>query len=155
MPLKLYFWFATIQLILDVFRKDIMRYIFRIDANRIDHQNIPSRVIFYNLAYVSFSLRVSAYMYLQVLTHFIFDLDYLCHARIETWNQSHFLKPWRMPSHGHKAFQYYTGICNHVDMRMDVSFIWVFYPLLWCSNSTNKKWVFPSYRRRYISRRNR
>ena len=86
MPLKLYFWFATFQLILDVFRKDIMRYIFRFDASRVDHHNVPSRVIFYNLAYVSFSFRLSAFIYLQLLTQFTFDLDYLCHARIETWN---------------------------------------------------------------------
>uniref|UniRef100_A0A7S3Q2V0 RING-type domain-containing protein n=1 Tax=Chaetoceros debilis TaxID=122233 RepID=A0A7S3Q2V0_9STRA len=58
LPLKLYFWFATFQLILDVFRKDIMRYIFRFDASRVDHHNVPSRVIFYNLAYITYAMLV-------------------------------------------------------------------------------------------------
>jgi hypothetical protein len=53
LPLKAYFWLATIQLMLDVFRIEIMRNILRYDHNE-SHRQIPTRVIFYNLAYVSF-----------------------------------------------------------------------------------------------------
>ena len=53
LPLKAYFWLATIQLMLDVFRIEIMRNILRYDHNE-SHRQIPTRVIFYNLAYVSY-----------------------------------------------------------------------------------------------------
>jgi hypothetical protein len=49
-PLKPYYWLATLQLILDVFRTDIMRCIFRWDSN--SNERIPARVIAYNIAYV-------------------------------------------------------------------------------------------------------
>ena len=52
-PLKAYFWLATLQMILDVFRSDIMRCIFRWDAN--SNQRIPCRVITYNLAYLTYA----------------------------------------------------------------------------------------------------
>jgi hypothetical protein len=55
-PLKAYFWLATLQLILDVFRTDIMRCIFRWDAN--SNQRIPSRVITYNIAYLTYACLV-------------------------------------------------------------------------------------------------
>ena len=55
-PLKAYFWLATLQLILDVFRTDIMRCIFRWDAN--SNQRIPSRVITYNIAYLVYACLV-------------------------------------------------------------------------------------------------
>lgn len=52
LPLKAYFWLATVQLILDVFRVEIMRNILLYNPNEANQQ-IPTRVIFYNLAYVS------------------------------------------------------------------------------------------------------
>jgi Ring finger domain len=55
-PLKAYFWLATLQLILDVFRTDIMRCIFRWDAN--SNQRIPCRVITYNAAYLMYAFLV-------------------------------------------------------------------------------------------------
>eukprot|EP00979_Chaetoceros_neogracilis_P009494 scaffold2154_cov283-Chaetoceros_neogracile.AAC.40 len=57
LPLKPYFWFATIQLMLDVFRKDIMKFVFRFDSRR-QGQQIPTRVIFYNLAYLTYAMLV-------------------------------------------------------------------------------------------------
>jgi hypothetical protein len=55
-PLKAYFWLVTLQLILDVFRTDIMRLFFRWDAN--SNQHIPCRVITYNIAYLTYALLV-------------------------------------------------------------------------------------------------
>ncbi|KAG7346478.1 ring finger domain containing protein [Nitzschia inconspicua] len=55
-PLKEYFWLVTLQLILDVFRTDIMRCIFRWDAN--SNQRIPCRVITYNAAYLMYAFLV-------------------------------------------------------------------------------------------------
>jgi len=57
LPLKTYFWLATIQLMLDVFRKEIMRFVFRFDPSRHRDQ-IPTRVIFYNLAYLTYAMLV-------------------------------------------------------------------------------------------------
>jgi hypothetical protein len=50
-PLKMYFWLATFQLVLDVFRGDIMKFILKWDSNA--SQTIPVRVVLYNIAYVS------------------------------------------------------------------------------------------------------
>lgn len=55
-PLKTYFWLATLQLILDVFRTDIMRFVFRWDAN--SRQRIPTLVIIYNIAYLIYAMLV-------------------------------------------------------------------------------------------------
>ena len=55
-PLKPYFWMVTLQLILDVFRNDIMRLFFRWDAN--SNQRIPCRVISYNIAYLTYAMLV-------------------------------------------------------------------------------------------------
>jgi hypothetical protein len=55
-PLKTYYWLVTLQLILDVFRTDIMRLFFRWDAN--SNQRIPCRVITYNFAYLTYALLV-------------------------------------------------------------------------------------------------
>ena len=61
-PLKTYYWFATLQLILDVFRGDIMRHIFHYDAHAHNSANsrqrnsgLPRRVIAYNIAYIVFT----------------------------------------------------------------------------------------------------
>ena len=51
LPLKPYFRLATIQVILDVFRKEIIKFVFRFEPSR-NQQQIPTRVIVYNLAYV-------------------------------------------------------------------------------------------------------
>jgi hypothetical protein len=42
---------------LDVFRKDIMKFVFRFDSRR-QGQQIPTRVIFYNLAYLTYAMLV-------------------------------------------------------------------------------------------------
>jgi hypothetical protein len=55
-PLKAYFWLVTLQLILDVFRTDIMRLFFRWDSS--SNQRIPCRVITYNVAYLTYALLV-------------------------------------------------------------------------------------------------
>jgi hypothetical protein len=55
-PLRTYYWLVTVQLILDVFRTDIMRLFFRWDAN--SDQRIPCRVITYNFAYLTYALLV-------------------------------------------------------------------------------------------------
>ena len=55
-PLKGYFWLVSFQLMLDVFRADIMKWLcrWRSDSQR----RVPPRVIMYNVAYVSYiSLR--------------------------------------------------------------------------------------------------
>jgi hypothetical protein len=44
LPLKPYFRLATIQVILDVFRKEIIKFVFRFDPSR-NRQQIPTRVI--------------------------------------------------------------------------------------------------------------
>ena len=50
-PLRMYFWLSTMQLILDLFRADIMHYVLRWDSR--SQRNVPFRVIVYNLCYVS------------------------------------------------------------------------------------------------------
>ena len=55
-PLKAYFWLVTLQLILDVFRTDIMRLFLRWDAN--SNRRIPCRVITYNIGYLTYALLV-------------------------------------------------------------------------------------------------
>jgi hypothetical protein len=55
-PIKQYFWLATLQLILDVFRTDIMRFVFRWDTH--SNSRIPVRVILYNIAYLIYAVLV-------------------------------------------------------------------------------------------------
>ena len=55
-PLKPYFWLVTFQLVLDVFRTDIMRFVFDWDSS--SNQRIPSRVIIYNVTYLLYALLV-------------------------------------------------------------------------------------------------
>lgn len=71
-PLKTYYWLTTVQLLLDVFRTDIMKYIFHWDpitntdlsnnshsrqssspTSHGTNNTIPTRVAIYNIAYVS------------------------------------------------------------------------------------------------------
>jgi Ring finger domain len=56
LPLKPYFWLVTFQLIMDVFRNDIMRFVFNWDAN--SNLRIPVRVIVYNVAYLLYAFLV-------------------------------------------------------------------------------------------------
>lgn len=72
-PLKGYFWLVSFQLMLDVFRADIMKWLcrWRSDSQR----RVPPRVIMYNVAYVSYiSLRL-----LLFYARFIISLTYLCY----------------------------------------------------------------------------
>jgi Ring finger domain len=55
-PLKRYYWLVTLQLVLDVFRSDIMRFVFRWDAR--SNERVPGRVVFYNIAYLIYALLV-------------------------------------------------------------------------------------------------
>jgi hypothetical protein len=55
-PLKPYYWLVTLQLVLDVFRSDIMRFIFRWDPT--SNERIPCRIIAYNIAYLLYALLV-------------------------------------------------------------------------------------------------
>jgi hypothetical protein len=55
-PLKPYYWLVTLQLVLDVFRSDIMRFIFHWDPT--SNERIPCRVIAYNMAYLLYALLV-------------------------------------------------------------------------------------------------
>ena len=55
-PLKVYYFCVTLQLILDVFRTDIMRFFFRWDAT--SNHRIPCRVITYNATYLIYALLV-------------------------------------------------------------------------------------------------
>mmetsp|Transcript_21249 Transcript_21249/g.27402 ORF Transcript_21249/g.27402 Transcript_21249/m.27402 type:complete len:670 (+) Transcript_21249:171-2180(+) len=57
-PLKPYYWLATLQLILDVFRTDLMRYVFCYDPNAYSRQRLPRRVILYNTVYIAFAMMV-------------------------------------------------------------------------------------------------
>lgn len=61
-PLKFFYWSVTLQLILDVFRNDIMRYILQWDpaAQSPDssQQFIPARVLAYNIGYLTYALLV-------------------------------------------------------------------------------------------------
>jgi Ring finger domain len=55
-PLKPYYWLVTLQLILDVFRSDIMRFLFRWDHR--SSERIPGRVVAYNCVYILYALLV-------------------------------------------------------------------------------------------------
>ena len=56
--LKLYFWLATVQLILDVFRADIMRIVFLWEPTNSANERIPIRIIMYNVTYLFYALLV-------------------------------------------------------------------------------------------------
>mmetsp|Transcript_17954 Transcript_17954/g.48788 ORF Transcript_17954/g.48788 Transcript_17954/m.48788 type:complete len:912 (+) Transcript_17954:166-2901(+) len=53
LPLKTYFWLVTLQLVLDVFRNDIMRHILRWEAN--SNQRAPARIVAYNGGYLVYA----------------------------------------------------------------------------------------------------
>jgi hypothetical protein len=55
-PLKSYFWLVTAQVILDIYRTEILRLFFRWDTN--SNQRIPCRVITYNAAYLMYAFAV-------------------------------------------------------------------------------------------------
>lgn len=60
-PLKFFYWLVTLQLILDIFRNDIMRYVLQWDPAAHPgsaHQFIPARVVAYNIAYLAYALLV-------------------------------------------------------------------------------------------------
>ena len=57
-PLKIYYWFATSQLILDVFRGDIMRFMLCHEPNDYSRQRLPRRVVLYNTTYIIFAMIV-------------------------------------------------------------------------------------------------
>lgn len=84
-PLKAYYWLATLQIILDVFRSDIMRCIFRWDAN--SNQRIPCRVITYNAAYLVYAFWV---LHLGIMSVFV-NKDATCQSTApELYNTSIF-----------------------------------------------------------------
>lgn len=65
-PLKPYFWLVTFQLVLDVFRSDIMRFVFSWDSS--SNQRIPVRVIAYNVTYLLYAFMVLRLGILSVFT---------------------------------------------------------------------------------------
>lgn len=67
-PLKAYYWLVTFQLVLDVFRTDIMRCMFHWDSS--SSQQIPFRVVAYNVAYLLYALMVLRF---GILTVFEYD----------------------------------------------------------------------------------
>jgi Ring finger domain len=83
-PLKAYFWLVTFQLVMDVFRSDIMRFVFRWDAN--SNQRIPCRVITYNMMYLLYALMV---LRLGILSTYLVGDDTTCqHTAPELFNAS-------------------------------------------------------------------
>lgn len=70
-PLKRYYWLVTLQLVLDVFRNDIMRIVFRWDSS--SNQRVPCRVIAYNITYLVYALLV-----LRLGIHSVFIEDNSC-----------------------------------------------------------------------------
>lgn len=56
LPLRTYYWLVTVQLVLDVFRNDIMRFVFDWDSR--SSQRIPRGVIAYNVAYLCYAVMV-------------------------------------------------------------------------------------------------
>ena len=60
-PLKGFYWLVTLQMVLDVFRQDIMRYVLRWDPATqpaTSRQVIPARVMIYNMGYLAFALLI-------------------------------------------------------------------------------------------------
>lgn len=55
-PLKAYFWLATLQLALDFFRAEIMKWICRWRSD--SRGGVPLRVLFYNIAYLVYAALV-------------------------------------------------------------------------------------------------
>ncbi len=55
-PLKSYFWLATLQLALDFFRAEIMKWICRWSTN--SRGGVPLRVLLYNIAYMIYAMLV-------------------------------------------------------------------------------------------------
>mmetsp|Transcript_22094 Transcript_22094/g.46600 ORF Transcript_22094/g.46600 Transcript_22094/m.46600 type:complete len:1058 (+) Transcript_22094:244-3417(+) len=55
-PLKAYFWMVSLQLILDIFRADIMRWLCRHETD--SGRRLPPRVIMYNVAYLIYAMLV-------------------------------------------------------------------------------------------------
>jgi len=56
LPLRPYFWLASFQLVLDVFRADIMKWMCRWRSD--SRQRIPPRVILYNMGYLVYAMLV-------------------------------------------------------------------------------------------------
>jgi hypothetical protein len=69
-PIKPYYWLVTFQLLLDVFRSDIMRSLFNWSPSSGSTQRVPCRVIMYNVGYLIFAGLV---LRLGLLSVFIFD----------------------------------------------------------------------------------
>jgi hypothetical protein len=69
-PLKAYYWLVTLQLILDVFRADILKLVFRFDPTRVETP--PCRVIVYNVAYLIYAIMV---LRLGVTSVFVNDIE--------------------------------------------------------------------------------
>eukprot|EP00985_Skeletonema_marinoi_P019811 scaffold11489_cov78-Skeletonema_marinoi.AAC.3 len=57
-PLKVYFWLATLQLTLDFFRAEIMMWMCRWRANSSSRGGVPLRVLIYNLCYLIYAMLV-------------------------------------------------------------------------------------------------
>eukprot|EP00804_Cyclotella_cryptica_P014135 CCRYP_005568-RB/>CCRYP_005568-RB protein AED:0.01 eAED:0.01 QI:163/1/1/1/1/1/3/362/790 len=55
-PLKAYFWLSTLQLVLDIFRADITKWMCRYRSD--SRERVPPRVIFYNFVYLVYAIMI-------------------------------------------------------------------------------------------------
>ncbi|GKY99720.1 hypothetical protein MPSEU_000926000 [Mayamaea pseudoterrestris] len=74
LPLRGYFWLATIQLFVDVFRSDILRYC--LGWNASSGNRIPCRIVVYNVCYLIYAALV---LRLGVMTIYM-DLGATCRS---------------------------------------------------------------------------
>ncbi len=84
MPLRAYFWLVSIQLMLDIFRTDIMKRLCRWQPE--SHEQVPLRVILYNIGYVRnfnfFPSIVNKYAVFALFPHECMILIQLIYAMI-------------------------------------------------------------------------
>ena len=79
-PLKQYFWLVSTQLLLDVFRADIMKWLCQWPHS---HRRVPPRVILYNVAYVSIQYCVCVYIcHDSLCTHIFSSYQQLIYAML-------------------------------------------------------------------------
>jgi Ring finger domain len=61
-PLRFWYWLVTLELVIDVFRNDIMRHVLRWDpaaqSPDASQRFIPARVVAYNIAYLAYAMLV-------------------------------------------------------------------------------------------------
>jgi len=105
-PLGTYFWLVTFQLVLDVFRTDVLRCIFRWDSNSRDR--VPVRVVMYNIAYLIYA---SLVLRLGVTSVFV-EKDATCRDTApELFNASKAFVSLSLAAWGTILFGYVLPLC--------------------------------------------